>query len=314
MSPSDSESLLHAEMPARSERRPDDGVGRPSGVTSPGARGLDFIISHVTHYRYSEAVRLAPHILRLTPRRAGIECLEHQITIDPEPESLRDATDADGNTLTHVTFGSPTAHLRIESRFSLRTTASSAVVAPGLPALPWAPGANDSLLDYRTRAAIAPDVAAFARGIASEAGWRAPAFLDRLNRALYARTSRKVRPQGAARAAVDTLARREGACRDLTVLFIDACRSLGIAARFVSGYQARTERADGRRHLHAWPEAFLPGAGWHGFDPTHGARVTDAHVALCAAPDQAGTMPLEGGFYGAGVTADLDYDIRISAR
>ena len=54
---------------------------------------------------------------------------------------------------------------------------------------------------------------------------------------------------------------------DVTALFMAACRSLGIAARFVSGYQAEADTPDGRRQLHAWPEAFLPGVGWCGFDP-----------------------------------------------
>jgi transglutaminase-like putative cysteine protease len=98
----------------------------------------------------------------------------------------------------------------------------------------------------------------------------------------------------------------------VTALFMAACRSLGIAARFVSGYQAEADTPDGRRHLHAWPEAFLPGVGWRGFDPTHGLAVTDGHVALCAAPDQAATMPIEGGFYGDGVASTLEYDVQIA--
>ena len=91
-----------------------------------------------------------------------------------------------------------------------------------------------------------------------------------------------------------------------------ACHSLGIAARFVSGYQAHADTPDGRRHLHAWPEVFLPGFGWRGYDPTHGLAVADGHVALCAAPDQAATMPVEGGFYGDGVAGALEYDVQIS--
>jgi transglutaminase-like putative cysteine protease len=56
---------------------------------------------------------------------------------------------------------------------------------------------------------------------------------------------------------------------------------------------------------------FLPGLGWRGFDPTHGIAVTDGHVALCAAPDQADTMPVDGGFYGDGVTSTLEYRVQI---
>ena len=107
----------------------------------------------------------------------------------------------------------------------------------------------------------------------------------------------EIRAEGAAWSPERTLVAGGGACRDVTALFMAACRSVGIAARFVSGYQAEADTPDGRRHLHAWPEAFLPGVGWRGFDPTHGLPVTDGHVALCAAPDQAATMPIEGGFW-----------------
>ncbi len=119
--------------------------------------------------------------------------------------------------------------------------------------------------------------------------------LERLNWTLFTRTDRHIRAAGAAQAPTHTLATGRGACRDLTVLFMAACPSLGIAARFVSGYQAHAETPNGRRHLRAWAEVFLPGSGWEGFDPMHGFRVTDGHVALCAAPDQAATMPVEGG-------------------
>ena len=79
--------------------------------------------------------------------------------------------------------------------------------------------------------------------------------------------------------------------------------------------QARAEAVDGRRHLHAWPEALLPGAGWRGWDPTHGVRVTDGHVVLCAAPTQAETMTVSGGFWGpSGVRSTLSFTLEIEAE
>ena len=152
---------------------------------------------------------------------------------------------------------------------------------------------------------------AFAAEIASECAGDALAFLDRLNQILFARIRHDIRAEGAARPAAATLALGHGACRDVTNLFLAACRSLGAPARFVSGYQAKADTPDGRRHLHAWPEAFAPGLGWLAYDPTHGVKVTDGHVSLCAAPDQAATMPVEGGFYGGAVTSTLDYRVEI---
>ncbi len=71
-------------------------------------------------------------------------------------------------------------------------------------------------------------------------------------------------------------------CRDLTVLFAALCRLQGLAVRFVSGYQARSAGSGGERHMHAWPEVYLPGVGWRGFDPSHGTEVGEAHVAVAA--------------------------------
>jgi transglutaminase-like putative cysteine protease len=111
------------------------------------------------------------------------------------------------------------------------------------------------------------------------------------------------------------LATWRGACRDLTVLFLAVSRSLGLPGRFCSGYQAAADTPDGQRYLHAWPEVFLPGVGWRGWDPTHGVPAGEGHVALCAAPDQAGTMPVVGGYYfGDSITATLDFEVRITTH
>ncbi len=256
---------------------------------------MHFSVCHETHYRYSAPVALAAHVLRLTPRADGAVLRMHLLTIDPVPSMRQDLTDRYGNPITRLEFEGLSSHLRIESRFDLETRATPAPASPALPPLPWPSGTSGAMADYLSPEGQDETVRAFAAGLASESGWEAPAFLDRLNQTLFTRTDRHIRAGGAAQAPAHTLATAKGACRDLTVLFMTACRSLGIAARFVSGYQAHAETPDGRRHLHAWADVFLPGSGWQGFDPMHGLPVTDGHVALCAAPDQAATMPVEGG-------------------
>ena len=150
--------------------------------------------------------------------------------------------------------------------------------------------------------------------VAAEVGQQPVAFLDHLCRTIHARADKQVRTSGDAQAAGETLASWQGACRDFTVLFMESARSLGMPARFCSGYQAAADTPDGRRYLHAWPEVFVPGVGWRGWDPTHGVAAGEGHVALCAAPDQAGTMPVVGGFYfdGSSITSTLDFDLRIT--
>jgi transglutaminase-like putative cysteine protease len=275
---------------------------------------MRFSVYHETHYRYSAPVALAAHVLRLTPRADRAILRMHCLTIDPLPSVRQGPMDRYGNPLTHLEFEGFSRHLRIESRFDLETHPTPAPSRFALPPLPWLPDASGTLADYLPPGDQDESVRAFAAGLASESGWDARDFLDRLNRALFTRTDRCIRHEGAAQAPAHTLAAAKGACRDLTVLFMSACRSLGIGARFVSGYQAHAKTPHGRRHLHAWAEVFLPGSGWHGFDPMHGLPVTDGHVALCAAPDQAATMPVEGGYYGDGVTSTLDYEVSITAQ
>ena len=105
---------------------------------------------------------------------------------------------------------------------------------------------------------------------------------------------------------------RLGACRDLAVLFVDCCRAEGIAARFVSGYQKGNLLSE-RRDLHAWPEVYLPGAGWRGFDPPppHGEAVSDVHVTMAAAAHSRDTMPVSGVFSGDGANSTLEYTVEI---
>lgn len=274
---------------------------------------MRFSVCHETLYRYSAPVRLGPHVLRLNPRADGVRILTASLDVDPAPAERHDATDRFGNRITHADFADVSDRLRIESRFEAEVLAPAPLRDPGLPQLPWTSSPADELAEYRADGAPDEAVQAFAAALAANSAWAALPFIEHLNQTLFTRMDRGIRADGAAQAPARTLAIGRGACRDLTVLFMAACRSLEIPAQFVSGYQAQADTPDGRRHMHAWADAFLPGLGWRGFDPMHGIAVTDGHVALCAAPDQAATMPVDGSFYGDGVTATLDYRVDIAA-
>jgi transglutaminase-like putative cysteine protease len=271
---------------------------------------MHFKVRHTTEYRYSAPVSFAPHTLRLTPRGENLKGLHQELTVEPEPVSRNAGVDAFGNTVTQVAFDGMSDRLMIESRFEVETAAPPSLDGIDLPLLPW-PEAPDDVRDYLSMQPEDETVQIFARELAEECNGATLGFLQHLNTTLYTRTDRKIREEGAAQTAAHTLSVGRGACRDLAVLFIAACRSLNIPARFVSGYQAHAETADGRRYLHAWPEAYLPGGGWRGFDPTHGLMVTDGHVAICAAPEQAETMPVEGGYYGQDITSTLRFEVEI---
>jgi transglutaminase-like putative cysteine protease len=275
---------------------------------------MRFAVRHETLYRYSVPVVLAPHVLRLTPRSRD-QIRTRSLVVWPEPVDVREENDGYGNRITRVQFsGQATRELRIESRFELETSPPQPAFEPA-ERLPWTQLPADDLAAYRPGdAGVDPAVIAFAREVAAEVGQRPLAFLDHLCHTMHARADKQVRTSGDAQAAADTLASWQGACRDFTVLFLAAARSLGMPGRFCSGYQSAADTPDGRRYLHAWPEVFVPGAGWRGWDPTHGVAAGEGHVALCAAPDQADTMPVVGGFTfdGPSVSSTLDFDLRIA--
>jgi transglutaminase-like putative cysteine protease len=273
-----------------------------------------FRVQHESLYRYDVPVQLGSHTLRLAPRSGGIQLSARRLVVEPDPSTWSDGLDAFGNPITTVGFNGSTQCLRVESSFELDTFGPPPL-EPLMVALPLQPAGHDELSPYLVGSAH-PNVQRFADELAGDVQREPLAFLDHLTHTLYGRIDRHIRPSGNAREAHETLALGSGACRDLTVLFLEVCRSQGLAARFVSGYQARAQTPDGQRHLHAWAEVHLPGAGWRGWDPTHGVRVIDGHVALCAAPHQAATMPIEGGFFfqGAAVNSTLDHSVRIATR
>jgi len=260
---------------------------------------MRFTVRHLTRYAYSAPVTLGAHLLRLTPR-AGVG-LDHDFAITPAPVRRIDERDAHGNAVTRLDFAGETRVLEIESRFTLETTGA------GVPA-------DAGRAAYLALGLPDPEVAAFAALIGDESGGAPAAFAEHLNATLFSTIRHDIRDTGAARPAGTTLALGEGACRDIAVLFVETCRLAGLPARFVSGYQAESSRPTDRRYMHAWPEVWLEDRGWQGYDPTRGVAVAEAHVALAAAPDQAGTMPVEGAFYGTGVSSDLAFELDIRAE
>ena len=273
-------------------------------------------VEHLTTYSYSDPVTLAPQTVRLRPRPDGsFRELSYRLLVDPAPALRTEMLDAAGNLVTRLWFEGETRELRIVSRFTVQTLIPAAyglLVDSAQRRLPVSyPSQEQALLtpylgDGRTH----PAVAALVEGLAARSQDNPLDFLILLTDWLYRGITREIREQGEPQTPAETLERGRGACRDQTMLFVAAARAMGIAARFVSGYQDRSAMDTPERHLHAWPECYIPGCGWRGFDPTRGIPVTNRHVPVAAAPVQAGAMPVEGSYFGA-ATSRLGYDVRI---
>jgi transglutaminase-like putative cysteine protease len=114
-----------------------------------------------------------------------------------------------------------------------------------------------------------------------------------------------------------TLRLGNGSCRDLALLMMEGVRTLGFAARFVSGYLYVPTRdyADirGGGATHAWCQVYLPGAGWVDFDPTNGVVGNRDLIRVAVARDPRQAMPLTGTWYGK-AEASLGMSVEVIVR
>jgi transglutaminase-like putative cysteine protease len=270
-------------------------------------------VVHTTVYRYESPVHLEPHTFRLRPREDGAQRLiDYSMEILPAPAGRSVCLDQDGNVVLEVWFTSPVDVLSARSAFQMETLRENpfdfllarpeSYTLPLVYAEPW----RASLAPYMT-VGTPPPVREFTAAAVQKAGGKTLGFLNVLNGSLFETCRHENRDQGPPLAPEVTLAQGAGSCRDLAVLFCAACRTVGIAARFVSGYEADSA-IDDEPHMHAWAEVYLPGGGWRGYDPSRGLAVSTSHVAVAAAADPQLAAPVSGTYRGA-VPGKMDFTI-----
>lgn len=283
-----------------------------------------YSVVHVTTYSYSRPVFLEPHAVRLLPRPdPSVRVLEHALRFDPEPTGQARGLDLWGNGFVQIWFDGMHQNLRIDSTCrvqSLRTNPFDYFLTQAGQHLPLelTPVERADLRSCLTRRYPASDsknpdrepdqVRIIADNLISQAGSSSMEFLLNLNRWIFEHMHRQERLEPGVLAPYRLLTEGVGTCRDLAVLFVEICREAGIPARFVSGYQEGDPDLP-EAELHAWAEAYLPGIGWRGYDPTHGLVVADRHIPLAAAPEPEQTMPLTGSFRGTGATSSITHTV-----
>jgi hypothetical protein len=119
-----------------------------------------------------------------------------------------------------------------------------------------------------------------------------------LNHAINSKFQYRVREEAGVQSPLRTLNLGSGSCRDYATLFIEACRSLGLASRFVSGYLHAPATEVGNASTHAWAEVYFPGIGWQGFDPTVGKMTGNSHIAVAVARNPEAAPPIAGSYIG----------------
>jgi transglutaminase-like putative cysteine protease len=277
---------------------------------------MDFEINHKTTYIYSRPVFLELHHLRLRPRCDGVQSVTYfDCKIEPRPSGCTDGIDVDGNITANVWFHGLTEMLVVQSRAKVTTHYRNPfhyILAERADRLPvtYLDPIQAYLAPYTVRQSESHYVEQFARHIANMTEWKTLRFLTMLTREISEGFQLTARGVGTPRSAEETYLSRVGSSRDLAVLFMDACRYVGVAARFVNGYYD-DGAARGPLSLHSWGEVFLPGVGWRGYDPSQGLAVTDRHVAIAAAGDPLLAAPVNGTFRGNAVTSELRAEIEM---
>jgi transglutaminase-like putative cysteine protease len=276
-----------------------------------------FRTRHLTRLDYSRAVFLEPLTVRLRPRSDCTQrLLDFDMHVEPAPTGRSECLGAEGNTETLLWFEGHHASLTITATSTVETLRANPfdhiVTEPHALRLPmdYPGGLGVALEAHRRPSAPSSEVNEFAQSTLRDCDGQTQSFLSTLTSRIWETFEKTVREEGAPQPPSQTLARRSGACRDLTVLFMDTCRALGLAARFVSGYH-EGDPDEPENHLHAWAEVYLLGGGWRGFDPTLGLAVADRHVALAAGIDSEGAAPTTGTFRATGATSKLVSDLTL---
>ena len=275
-------------------------------------------ISHSLRYKYSAPVLLGPHRFCLKPRGHGFQrLLAFDLSITPEPSSLYPLLAASGDEILRARFSAGTDLFLLQAVSEVATQTPPPLelcLEEHAPELPYPIGRlnldlSGSLLGWLPNGQHDPAAVDLAQEALMGSDHQAVAFLTQLVAIIQDRVKYTQRHLGPAWPAGRTLKERVGSCRDLAMLMIETCRSVGLPARFVSGYHLVEPRPK-RYELHAWAEIYLPGAGWRGFDPSGRGAIDDRYIVVATSSKPPLTAAVTGTFPGPqGVESDMSWSI-----
>jgi len=276
---------------------------------------MKYRIVHKTEYRYGITVSLCHNLAHLRPRNlATQQCLGHGLEIDPLPMDLAEHTDYFGNHVSYFSIQQPHQMLTVTATSEIELYPATGQLALESD-IPW-DEVRSRLAEHRTESARENRQFVLDSPLAPTgeelAGYAASSFppgrpLLESVRDLVERVHREfVYDPGFTTVATplsEVFANRRGVCQDFAHLGIACLRSLGLAARYVSGYLETLPppgqvKQRGTDESHAWFSVYLPGAGWHDFDPTNNGVPLDRHVTTAWGRDYADVTPLKGVLFG----------------
>ena len=273
-------------------------------------------VRHLTRYRYRNPVAFGEHRMMFRPREGCDQRLvTSNLLIVPTPAHMRDVQDVFGNWVSLARFNGRASELSFESRLTLEHTPLPAFgdlqgdVGFLSGGRPFAYDEDDLPDLQRSIEPQHPDpkgeLARWARRFVQAKGaTNLQHLLADMTQAIYAGLKYGKRLEHGVQSPLTTLKTGSGTCRDFAVLMIEAVRTLGLAAQFVSGYihspsrkLGQPERTGGG-HTHAWLRVYLPTCGWIEFDPTNGIVGNTDLISVAVVNDPRKASPLVGAWSG----------------
>lgn len=271
-------------------------------------------IIHRTEYTYRQPVRFGEHRLLFRPRDShDMRLVDSRLKILPASKVWW-MHDVFSNSVAVARFDDPGERLFFESVIVVEHYAVNAPafeIAEHARYLPFA-YAMDDLQDLgRTTVRHHPDegvIEAWARSFFTGGKTETLDLLKRMTESVRADFTYRAREEEGVQSPAETLCSRRGTCRDFALLMMEAVRSLGLAARFVTGYVfdpavepgggAGGRSIQGGGATHAWVQVYLPGAGWVEYDPTNGIIGGENLIRVGVARDPSQAIPLHGSYLG----------------
>ena len=294
---------------------------------------MDYHVLHETLYRYESPVLLSQQLLHLTPRTLEFQSLgSHGIEIRPEPVESSTREDYFGNPVTQIMLAAPHDSLAVRAESQVRVRERAAPVAGGRweAARGRQPAAGGPAVPLEQAQFLyeSPHVECF-RDLAAYAGPSYPAGRDAvkaaldLTRRIHADFTFDPKATSVSTPLREVLAGRRGVCQDYAHFMIGCLRTLGLPARYVSGY-ILTAPPPGKPRLvgadasHAWVSVYCAGAAgeagcWIDLDPTNDCLVGDGHITLAWGRDFGDVTPMRGVILGGGEQA-LEVRVTVTPR
>jgi len=272
---------------------------------------MRYDVIHTTEYDYSESVAVAHHVARLRPRTLpDQECLHHELVVEPAPAVTSAFEDYFGNPVTFFAVQGAHQHLVIRARSTVTVSGPERPRPRETPA--WETAGDRAALPLDAVEFVFDSTESRSQGIteayARESFPAGRPLLEgvlELTARIHAEFTFDPKATTVATPLTEVFTSRRGVCQDFARLEIACLRSLGIPARYISGYLETVPppgapRLVGADASHAWLAVYCPGAGWIPVDPTNNLLPSDRHIALAWGRDYSDVSPIRGVILGGG--------------